>query len=132
MRDLAEVDTLATRFLWRHPEVATTILRPVNTLGYYVHSTIGRYLRQRYVPTIMGFNPMMQFIHEEDVAEAVALALQIGHARRLQRHRSGRRPAQGRGPRGRRHGACRFPSRSRARSSASSSAGASTTRRRAR
>lgn len=78
VRDLAEVDQLATTFLWRHPEVATTILRPVNTLGYYVHSAIGRYLRQRYVPTIMGFNPMTQFIHEEDVAEAVALALQHG------------------------------------------------------
>lgn len=78
VRDLAEVDTLATAFLWRHPEVATSILRPVNTLGYYVHSAIGRYLRQRYVPTIMGFNPMMQFMHEEDVAEAVALALQAG------------------------------------------------------
>ena len=78
VRDLAEVDTLATGFLWRHPEVATTILRPVNTLGYYVHSAIGRYLRQRWVPTIMGFNPMMQFIHEEDVAEGVALALQSG------------------------------------------------------
>ena len=78
IRDLAEVDSLATAFLWRHPEVVTTILRPVNTLGYYTHSTIGGYLRRRYVPTIMGFNPMMQFIHEEDVAEAVALALQTG------------------------------------------------------
>ncbi len=78
VRDLAEVDTLATAFLWRHPEVVTTILRPVNTLGYYTNSAIGRYLGQRYVPTIMGFNPMMQFIHEEDVAEAVALALQTG------------------------------------------------------
>jgi UDP-glucose 4-epimerase len=78
VRDLAEVDTLATAFLWRHPEVVTAILRPVNTLGYYVHSAIGRYLRQRWVPTIMGFNPMTQFIHEEDVAEAVALALQTG------------------------------------------------------
>src|SRR5215831_14899228 len=78
IRDLAEVDTLATAFLWRHPEVVTTILRPVNTLGYYTHSAIGTYLRHRYVPTIMGFNPMMQFVHEEDVAEAVALALQTG------------------------------------------------------
>ena len=78
IRDLAEVDSLATGFLWRHPEVVTAILRPVNTLGYYVHTAIGRYLRQRWVPTIMGFNPMTQFIHEEDVAEAVALALQKG------------------------------------------------------
>jgi UDP-glucose 4-epimerase len=78
VRDLGEVDTLATTFLWRHPEVTTAILRPVPTLGYYVHTAIGRYLRQRYPPIIMGFNPMMQFIHEEDVAEAVALALQTG------------------------------------------------------
>ena len=78
VRDLAEVDSLATAFLWRRPEVITAILRPVNTLGYYVQSAIGRYLGRSYVPTILGFNPMTQFIHEEDVAEAVALALQTG------------------------------------------------------
>jgi UDP-glucose 4-epimerase len=78
VRDLVEADTLCSTFLWRHPEIATTILRPVNTLGYYASTAIGRYLRQGYVPTILGFNPMMQFIHEEDVAEAVALALQAG------------------------------------------------------
>jgi UDP-glucose 4-epimerase len=78
VRDLAEVDSLATAFLWRHPEVTTAILRPVNTLGFYTHSAISRYLGQHYVPTILGFNPMMQFIHEDDVAEAFALALQVG------------------------------------------------------
>jgi len=78
VRDLAEVDTLCTAFLWRHPEIATTILRPVSTLGPHASSSMAQYLRLRYVPTIMGFDPMMQFIHEEDVAEAVALALQSG------------------------------------------------------
>ena len=78
VRDLAEVDSLANAFLWRHPEVTTAILRPVPTLGYYTNSAMGRYLSQRYAPTILGFNPMMQFIHEEDVAEAVVLALQTG------------------------------------------------------
>jgi len=78
VRDLAEVDTLCTAFLWRHPEIATTILRPVSILGPHVSSSMAQYLRQRYVSTIMGFDPMMQFIHEEDVAEAVALALQSG------------------------------------------------------
>jgi UDP-glucose 4-epimerase len=52
------------------------VLRPVNTLGYYVHSMIGQYLRQRRVPTVMGFDPMMQFLHEEDLSEAIALALE--------------------------------------------------------
>lgn len=78
VRDLAEVDTLCNAFLWRHPEIATTILRPVATIGSSVHSTMARYLRQRFVPTIMGFDPMMQFIHEDDVAEAMALSLERG------------------------------------------------------
>ncbi len=78
VRDLAEVDTLCSAFLWRYPHIRTSILRPVNTLGYYVHSAVGRYLNLDYVPTILGFDPMWQFIHEEDVAEAVALAVETG------------------------------------------------------
>jgi UDP-glucose 4-epimerase len=78
VRDLAEVDTLCGMFLWRYPEIRTTILRPVNTLGASVHSAIGRYLKLKYIPTVLGFDPMVQFIHERDLAEAVALALETG------------------------------------------------------
>jgi UDP-glucose 4-epimerase len=78
MRDLVEMDTLATAYLWKHPQMATAILRPVNTLGTHVHSSILTYLRLGYVPTILGFNPMTQFIHEEDVSEAIALTLEKG------------------------------------------------------
>jgi len=76
IRDLVEVDTLATAFLWRYPHIRTAVLRPVNVIGYYVHSMIGQYLRERRVPTVMGFDPMMQFIHEEDFAAAIALAVE--------------------------------------------------------
>ena len=78
IRDLVEVDTLASAYLWRYPHIRTCVLRPVNVLGYYVHSMIARYLRQKRIPTVMGFDPMMQFIHEEDVSEAIALSLQHG------------------------------------------------------
>ncbi len=78
IRDLVEVDTLASAFLWKYPHIRTSVLRPVNVLGHYVNSMIGGYLRLQRVPTIMGFDPMMQFIHEEDVCEAIALALQHG------------------------------------------------------
>lgn len=76
IRDLAEVDTLCTTHLWKYPDQATAILRPVNTLGTHVRSAILTYLRMGYVPTILGFNPMTQFIHEEDLTEAIALALE--------------------------------------------------------
>ena len=79
IRDLAEVDTLAhhlpleaSRDRDRDPAAGAT--RSATTCT----ARSARYLRQRYVPTIMGFNPMMQFIHEEDVAEAIALTLETG------------------------------------------------------
>jgi len=78
IRDVVEVDTLATTFIWRYPHIRTCVLRPVNVLGYFVHSMIGSYLRLDRVPTMMGFDPMMQFVHEEDVCEAIALALEHG------------------------------------------------------
>ena len=78
VRDLAEVDALCGAFLWRYPHIKTSILRPVNTLGNSVHSAVGRYLKLDYVPTILGFDPMLQFIHEEDLSEAVAVALEKG------------------------------------------------------
>jgi UDP-glucose 4-epimerase len=76
IRDLIEVEGLVNTFLWRYPDISTSILRPVNTLGYYVHSAIGRYFKLDILPTVAGFDPMMQFIHEEDLSEAIALALE--------------------------------------------------------
>lgn len=76
MRDLVELDTLTIAHLWKYPSMATAILRPVNTLGTHVHSSMATYLQLGYVPTILGFNPMTQFIHEEDVTEAIALTFE--------------------------------------------------------
>jgi UDP-glucose 4-epimerase len=78
MRDLAELDMLATAYLWRYPDIVVTVLRPVSVLGSHLHSTIGRYLKRERVPTVMGFNPMVQFIHEDDLTEAIALAIERG------------------------------------------------------
>jgi UDP-glucose 4-epimerase len=78
IRDLVEVDTLTSAFIWKYPHIRTCVLRPANVLGYFVHSMIGSYLRMDRIPTLLGFDPMMQFIHEEDVCEAIALALEHG------------------------------------------------------
>ena len=75
IRDLIEVDTLVASFMWKEPGVRTAVLRPVGVLGTSAHTLIREYLEQRHVPTVMGFDPMMQFIHELDVAEAIAAAL---------------------------------------------------------
>ena len=57
IRDLVEVDTLASAFIWKYPHIRTAVLRPVNVLGYYVHSMIGEYLRQRARADRDGLRP---------------------------------------------------------------------------
>ncbi len=76
IRDLVEVDGITNKFYSDHVDLNTIVLRPVNTLGYYVRNAIGTYMRMRRVLVMTGFNPMMQFIHEEDLTEAIALSIE--------------------------------------------------------
>jgi UDP-glucose 4-epimerase len=75
IRDLVEVDSLASATIWRHPDLVTSVLRPVNVLGPTHQSMVRAYLAQSRVPTVLGFNPMMPFIHEADLATAISLAV---------------------------------------------------------
>lgn len=78
IRDIAEMDSIATNFLWRYPKIRTAVLRPASTLGPRTHSSIATYLRLNPSPTLIGFDPLVQFIHELDVAEAILKALETG------------------------------------------------------
>ena len=78
VRDLIELDMYAQSFVWRHPDIETVILRPVNIVGPTVKNAPSNYLRLPRPITVMGFDPMIQLIHEEDVARALVLALKPG------------------------------------------------------
>ena len=77
IRDLIEVDMLAQSFFWKHPETETVVLRPVHILGS-VRNAPSNYLRLPMIPTLLGFDPMVQVIHEDDVVHALRLALRPG------------------------------------------------------
>ena len=77
IRDLIEVDMLAQSYFWRTPETETVILRPCHILGS-VRNAPSNYLRLQRVPVLMGFDPMVQVIHEDDVVQAIALSLRPG------------------------------------------------------
>lgn len=77
IRDLVDVDMLSQSFFWRHPEVETVILRPVHILGQ-VKNAPSNYLRLPVVPTLLGFDPMVQVLHQQDVVRALELALTPG------------------------------------------------------
>jgi UDP-glucose 4-epimerase len=78
MRDLIEVDMYAQSFMWKYPDLETVILRPVNIVGPTVRNAPSNYLRLERPITVLGFDPMVQLIHELDACRALVLALRPG------------------------------------------------------
>ena len=78
----------AVGFFWRHPEIETVILRPVHIVGPTIRNAPSNYLRLERPLTVMGFDPMVQLIHEEDVAAGADRGAQPGPRGRLQRRRA--------------------------------------------
>ena len=77
MRDLVELDMCAQSYAWRADGPEVVILRPTHILGV-VQNAPSNYLRLRRVPTVLGFDPMLQVVHQDDVLDAVELALAPG------------------------------------------------------
>jgi UDP-glucose 4-epimerase len=77
-RALIEWDMHAQSFFWKHPEIETVILRPVHVVGPTVRNAPSNYLRLHNPPMLLGFDPMIQLVHEEDLIQAILLSLQPG------------------------------------------------------
>jgi UDP-glucose 4-epimerase len=78
LADLVAADLYAGSALWRMPEIDTAVLRICYTLGPSRTGTLAQFLGGPRVPTLLGFDPLFQFLHERDAADAIALALERG------------------------------------------------------
>lgn len=74
LADAIQMDNMSSTWVYRHPQVKTCVLRATNLIGPKLHNTLTQFLRLRHVPYLLGFNPMMQFLHEDDMAEAIVSA----------------------------------------------------------
>jgi UDP-glucose 4-epimerase len=70
-RDLTEVELFCESFRRRVPQLGMVILRFAGIIGPTAESPLARYLKQTWAPSLLGFDPMMQIIHEDDVVEAL-------------------------------------------------------------
>jgi len=70
-----ETEALVAGFAGTHTEVAVTVFRPATVFGPNVENFLSRAYEAPRVVTVRGYRPPMQFVHEEDVAEALALAV---------------------------------------------------------
>lgn len=75
LRDLVETDLLVQSYFWKAPSMYTTILRPCHIVGLNINNGIMQYIRSKIVPTIAGFNPMIQIIHIKDIIRAIDIII---------------------------------------------------------
>lgn len=76
LADLVAADLYAGSALWRSPELCTSVLRFCYTLGPTGHGTLATFLRGARVPMVLGFDPLFQMLHEEDVVAALVSAVE--------------------------------------------------------
>jgi UDP-glucose 4-epimerase len=70
-RDVVEAEGAVADFAEKSPEVTVTTLRCANVLGPDVDTGFTRMLSLPAVPMVFGFDPRLQFVHEDDIVHAL-------------------------------------------------------------
>ena len=73
--DKIDAERQVEAFAREQPGACVTVLRFAPLIGPTVESYITRWLSRRIVPTLLGFDPLLQFVHEVDAVFALKLAL---------------------------------------------------------
>ncbi|MGP4004593.1 NAD-dependent epimerase/dehydratase family protein [Streptomyces sp. 8N706] len=73
-KDAVEVEGYVRGFARRRPDVAVCVLRFANILGPCAESPLADYFSLPVLPTVFGYDPRLQFVHEDDVMEVLRIA----------------------------------------------------------
>lgn len=74
-KSLHEVESYVRDFAVDNPQVSVSILRFSNVLGHEITTPLSKMLAAPVVPSIFGYDPRFQFVHEDDVIRAILFVL---------------------------------------------------------
>ena len=74
-RDIVEAEEAVHSFAERNPDVTVSVLRFVNGLGPELQTSHAALFGLPVIPSILGFDPRYQFIHEDDIVGVLAHAV---------------------------------------------------------
>jgi UDP-glucose 4-epimerase len=74
-KDVAEIEGYVRGFARRRPDVRVAMLRCANVIGPHVVSPITSYFRLPVIPTVLGYDARLQFLHERDLVDVLRLAV---------------------------------------------------------
>lgn len=75
-KDSVELEGYVRGFGRRRPDVSVTTLRFANVIGPVVQTSTTSYLSMPIIPTVLGFDPRVQFVHEDDLVESIRLSVE--------------------------------------------------------
>jgi UDP-glucose 4-epimerase len=70
-KDAVEVEGYVRGLMRRRSDLTVSLLRFANFIGPGVDSPLTRYFRMPVVLTVLGFDPRLQFVHEDDGVEVL-------------------------------------------------------------
>ncbi|MFI2260361.1 NAD-dependent epimerase/dehydratase family protein [Streptomyces tubercidicus] len=73
-KDIVEVEGYVRGFARRRPDVAVCVLRFANILGPCADSPLAEYFSLPVWPTVLGYDPRLQFVHEDDALAVLRIA----------------------------------------------------------
>ncbi|MBI2343074.1 MAG: NAD-dependent epimerase/dehydratase family protein [Deltaproteobacteria bacterium] len=76
LRDKIDVEEQVATFARQHPHSVVTIMRPCTILGPKIRNYKTHLLKKPVIPTVLGFDPLVQYVHENDVLRAFLLAIE--------------------------------------------------------
>jgi UDP-glucose 4-epimerase len=77
-RSLVEVETYLRDFAEDNPHVTVTLLRFANVVGTDIVTPFTKALQMPLVPCIFGFDPLFQFVEEDDVVRSIDYVTRTG------------------------------------------------------
>ena len=78
-KDVIEIEGYVRGFRRRRPDVATTVLRLAPLIGPDADTILTRYFSLPVVPTVLGRDPRLQFLHVDDVLEILVRSVVEDH-----------------------------------------------------
>ncbi len=77
-KDCVEIEGYVRGFARRRSDVTVTMLRCASLIGPAVDTSLTRYLSLPVIPTVLGFDPRLQFCHVDDVLGSLERAVAAG------------------------------------------------------
>jgi UDP-glucose 4-epimerase len=71
VKDLNEVEGYVRGFARRRPDVRVTTLRTTSAIGPGMNTPLTAYFKLPAIPTVLGFDPRMQFLDDTDLVDAI-------------------------------------------------------------